>query len=154
MANQMATRAKGERLMDHYVAGRLLELCVGRDAEEETRAGVFREVRSVADDLAGPHPTAIERSLADAAALAWLAMRVEEGREVQARLSGSRSFAQSEHSQRRVDRAHRRYLATLKALATVRKLALPTIQLRVGEPPEGQGKALGSKGNPLAIGPG
>ena len=35
------------------------------------------------------------------------------------------TLAQSEHFQRRMDRAHRRLLSTFKTLATVRRLALP-----------------------------
>jgi hypothetical protein len=41
------------------------------------------------------------------------------------------SLAQSEHAQRRIDRAHRRFLSTLKTLATVRRLALPALQINV-----------------------
>jgi hypothetical protein len=41
------------------------------------------------------------------------------------------TLAQSEHSQRRIDRAHRRYLSTLKTLASVRRLALPALQINL-----------------------
>ena len=33
--------------------------------------------------------------------------------------------------QRRIDRAHRRLLATLKTLATVRRLAVPAVQINL-----------------------
>jgi hypothetical protein len=41
------------------------------------------------------------------------------------------SLAQSEHAQRRIDRAHRRLLSTLKALAAVRRHALPCVQINL-----------------------
>jgi hypothetical protein len=41
------------------------------------------------------------------------------------------SLAQSEHAQRRMDRAHRRFLNTIKTLATVRRLAVPAVQFNV-----------------------
>jgi hypothetical protein len=40
-------------------------------------------------------------------------------------------FAQSEHAQRRIDRTHRRFLTTLRTLATVRRLALPSLQINL-----------------------
>ena len=41
------------------------------------------------------------------------------------------SLKQSEFYQRRIDRAHRHYLATPKSPAAVRKLALPAIQVNI-----------------------
>jgi hypothetical protein len=41
------------------------------------------------------------------------------------------TLAQSEHAQRRMDRAHRRLVSSLKALANVRRLALPALQINV-----------------------
>ena len=41
------------------------------------------------------------------------------------------TLAQSEHAQRRMDRAHRRFLNTVKTLATVRRLAIPVLQINV-----------------------
>jgi hypothetical protein len=41
------------------------------------------------------------------------------------------SLSQSEHSQRRMDPAHRRFLTTLKAFAAVRRLALHVMQVNV-----------------------
>jgi hypothetical protein len=43
------------------------------------------------------------------------------------------SRAQVEHYQRRLDHAHRRYLSALKALALVRKLALPVLQVNIAK---------------------
>jgi hypothetical protein len=57
------------------------------------------------------------------------------------------SLVQSEHAQRRMDRAHRRFLNTVKTLATVRRLALPAVQINVARQQVNQvnvGDAAGS----------
>jgi hypothetical protein len=41
------------------------------------------------------------------------------------------TYEHSEHHQRRIDRAHRRLMATVRTLAMVRKLATPSLQLNV-----------------------
>ena len=54
------------------------------------------------------------------------------------------TLAQSEHAQRRMDRAHRRFLSTLKTLAAVRRLALPALQINVARQQVNQLNAGGS----------
>jgi hypothetical protein len=44
---------------------------------------------------------------------------------------GGMSLAQSDHAQRRMNRAHQRLMSTLKTLATVRRLALPALQINL-----------------------
>lgn len=88
-----------------------------------------REVWDHAEELAGPHPTAIERTLAETAAISWLHLRLAEYR---AGRATSPTIPQALYHQRRIDHAHRRYLATLRTLAAVRKLALPSLQINVG----------------------
>jgi hypothetical protein len=43
------------------------------------------------------------------------------------------TLAQVEYHQSRCDRAHKRYLSAIKTLATVRKLALPVLQVNIAE---------------------
>jgi hypothetical protein len=70
--------------------------------------------------------------LAEVAALNWFALRLYEARYASASNSEKGlSLAQSEHSQRRIDRAHRRLMASLKTLATMRKLGLPAVQINL-----------------------
>ena len=57
---------------------------------------------------------------------------------------GGMTLAQSEHAQRRMDRAHRRFLSTLKTLAAVRRLALPALQINVARQQVNQLNAGGS----------
>jgi hypothetical protein len=94
------------------------------------REGLERRVKALRDELAGPRPTAIERLLAERAAFCWLALHKCEAEESRA---GGISLAQAEYQRRQIDSAHRRYLSSLKTLATVRKLALPSIQVNIGE---------------------
>jgi hypothetical protein len=81
-------------------------------------------------ELGGPNPSPIERLLAERAAFCWLTVY-----EYERQYANSRNLPpkQAEHHQRRIDAAHRRYLSSLKTLATVRKLALPAIQVNIGE---------------------
>jgi hypothetical protein len=43
------------------------------------------------------------------------------------------TLKQADFHRRRIDAAHRRYLAALKALATVRKLAVPALQINLAK---------------------
>lgn len=116
------TRRHADCLVVKALLDRVVE---GGKAAEMLRA----ETWALADDLAGPNPTPIERTLAETASVAWLHLRLTEWRHETAEgLTASRSL----HLQRRIDHAHRRYLATLRTLATVRKLAVPSLQLNIG----------------------
>jgi hypothetical protein len=42
-------------------------------------------------------------------------------------------MTQGDYHQRRMDRAHRRYLSAIKTLATVRKLAVPVFQVNIAQ---------------------
>jgi len=121
------------RAMDRWVCDNLIDWAAGLNAKDETKARLRRELDDFAASLAGPTPSPAERLLAETAALDWCFVRTS-----QARMAGGYAaengltFAQSEHHQRRVDRAHRRLLRTLTTLATVRRLALPALQVNFG----------------------
>ena len=75
-------------------------------------------------ELAGPAPTPLERLLVDQVGLAWLVANYAALRDaVQA--GQEDDVKQREEAQRRHDRAQRRYLSSVKTLATVRKLLRP-----------------------------
>jgi hypothetical protein len=91
------------------------------------RVAVALQMDRLRAELAGPYPSPIERLLADRCVLCWYHVQMLEMCEAkQATLSGSRRVVDQ------LDRAHRRYLQALKALAQVRKLALPTVQVNIG----------------------
>ena len=85
------------------------------------------EMQSMADRLAGPNPSEIERLLADRAALCWLDAHVCDLRGIQNMGTGAEGV-----TLRRRDAAHRRYLSSLKALASVRKVSLVAVQVNMG----------------------
>ncbi len=111
-----------EELARQTVAGKL----VGKDVG--SRELLLRKIAALAAELAGPDPTPIERLLADRAAFCWHVVNYYERDYA---CQDGLSIKQADYHQRRIDSAHRRYLSSLKTLATVRKLALPTIQVNV-----------------------
>jgi len=120
-----------ERVMDSWVADRLIDLTAARDATR-TKSTLRRELEELAAELAGPDPTPVEGLLAETAALAWFSLRMHEAHFFGASTSEEGMTIQlSDHHQRRIDRAHRRLMATLRTLATVRRLGVPAIQVNV-----------------------
>src|SRR5262245_66143189 len=79
-------------------------------------------------ELAGANPTPIERLLVERIVACWLQVQDADARYAQAK---NLSLAWGEYYQRRMDRAHRRYLSAVKALALVRKLAVPVLQVNI-----------------------
>jgi hypothetical protein len=121
-----------ERVMDEWAANQLVEWAAGTKGKEKTKDNLRRELNAVAADLAGPSPSPAERMLAEVAALNWFALRLHEARFASASNSDKGiTIAQSEHGQRRIDRAHRRLMMALKTLATVRKLGVPAVQINL-----------------------
>jgi hypothetical protein len=118
--------------MDHWAINKLIDWAAPSADNEAMRAKLRKELHEFADELAGPSPSPVERALAEAAATSWFAFRFHEARLVYAATSeDGLTIAQSEHAQRRINHAHRRLLSTLKALASVRRLALPALQINL-----------------------
>ena len=81
--------------------------------------------------LAGPNPTPLERLLVEQASIDYMALRAVEIRHHKV---GARDVVDLQAIQSRVDSAHRRFLASVRTLAQVRKLQLPDIlQVNIGE---------------------
>jgi hypothetical protein len=115
-----------DRIMDTWAITRLIDWAAGKDASGTTKARLRDELRSVAAELAGPSPSPVERMLAETVAVAWFSVRLCEAIHAAGVTSEKGlSLAQSEHSQRRLDRAHRRFLNSVKVLAHIRRLAVP-----------------------------
>ena len=93
------------------------------------REGVTRKLAKVRRELEGPNPTPTERLLAERAAMCWWLVNRYESYYAKA---GSQAIRAAEYQQRRIDRAHARFLSALKTLATVRKLASPALQINIG----------------------
>jgi hypothetical protein len=118
--------------MDNWAISQLMDWVAGKRGNEKTKDQLRQELASLTAELAGPNPSPVELVLAQTAAIDWLALRNFEARYSGAATSeGGMSLVQSEHQQRRIDRTHRRFLSTIKTLATVRRLALPAVQINV-----------------------
>jgi hypothetical protein len=116
------------RTPDRYVVEQLFDQLIGCD--EKTKQFIHQEQQRFAADLAGPNPSPIERVLADTAAVCWFSLRLFETQDLGAK---GLTLRQSEHQQRRIDRAHRRLLATLRLLVTARRLGVPAIQVNLAQ---------------------
>jgi hypothetical protein len=96
-----------------------------------TREAIHRQIDSVRAELEGPNPTPIERLLAERASLCWQIANWYESRFIEN--TGDMSIGQADYQQRRLDRAHRRFLSAVETLARVRKLAVPMLQVNVAK---------------------
>jgi hypothetical protein len=88
-----------------------------------------KKLANLRAELAGPSPSPLERLLVERAVLCWLVVHLYENRYA---MSENLSIRQTEFHQRRIDQAHSRFLSAVKTLASVRKLAVPALQLNIG----------------------
>ena len=107
----------------------LIELYNGDDVLG--RQMTARRLKLMRRELAGNNPTPLEKLLIDRIALCWLHLHLCEI--VLAQKSNGMSLAQACYHQRRLDSANKRYLSSIKALAQVRKLQLPNVQVNIAE---------------------
>lgn len=126
MATDIVRVETGERaFLDQWLKDALVKMASPKDAE--TREALMQDINDLCVSLAGPTPSPVERVLAETASLCWFDLRHAE-----AQCTGkAMTFAQSDHAQRRIDRAHRRLMSTLRTLAQVRRLAFPTVQVNL-----------------------
>jgi hypothetical protein len=105
----------------------------------------MRKLELVRDELSGPAPTPVERLLVERVVTCWLQVHLADL--LLAQNAATLNFVQGEYYQRARDRAHKRFLSSIKTLALVRKMALPVLQVNiakkqvnmVGAPVEGLG---------------
>ena len=131
-------------LLAHPDIGSDYRICVGSSAEWlrqsviEKSVGtnvlgaeaIEQELARIRSELEGPNPTPIERLLAERASLCWFIVHWYEN--VYANASGW-SITQADFQHRKIDKAHSRFLSAVRTLAQVRKLALPTLQVNIGQ---------------------
>lgn len=107
----------------------LIDLLAGRSVL--TREGIRKTMAGMRAELAGPNASPLERLLVERVVACWALS-------YQADLAYADSLTraspiESEHCQRRQDRAARQYLHALRSLAVVRRLLVPTVQVNVAE---------------------
>jgi hypothetical protein len=107
---------------------KVVELLAGDDLAR--REAILRKLELLRAELAGPGPSPVERLLVERAVACWLQVQDADVRYAQVQPKGP-SPAHNEFLERRMDRAHRRYLSALRTLATVRKLAVSVLQVNI-----------------------
>ncbi len=119
------------RLLGHDVSSRLQWRLVMRAARNDLalRETLMAQTDQIRREAAGPNPSPSEKLLADRVAITWLNLHSLEFMLVESehKLSGKMIEELSRH----IVRANKMYLAALKTLATVRRLALPSLQLNL-----------------------
>ena len=92
------------------------------------REAIHAKLAAIRTELLGKNPTPVEVLLVERIAACWL--QVQDA-DIRAAVAREQTTGQSNFHQRRMDAANRRYLAALKALAVVRKLAVPALQINI-----------------------
>jgi hypothetical protein len=95
------------------------------------REAVRRKLELMRSELLGENPTPVERLLVERVVACWLQVQDAELRTAQGQKDFT--FKQAEFHQRRMDATNRRFLAAIKTLALVRKLAVPALQINLAK---------------------
>jgi hypothetical protein len=109
-----------ERLLSTAVAGEDIPF----------REAIKHKMKVLRRDLAGPTTTPIEKLLIDRIVICWLQVQMADI--AQAKVE-AQTMALERFQLRRQDSANRRYLAAIRSLATIRKMALPALQINLGQ---------------------
>jgi hypothetical protein len=89
------------------------------------RGGITHKVAAIRVELGSAEASPLERLLIDRVCLTWLALHYVELNRVQLMQRGGLDWQAGEYYDRRVSMAQKRYLAAIRALATVRRLLAP-----------------------------
>lgn len=106
----------------------LIDATAGKNVA--AREGLLRKLEMLREELAGPSPTSVERLLVERIVACWLQVQDADIRFAQAK---DVEIEWGDYFQRRMDRAHRRYLSAIKTLAHIRKFAIPVLQVNIGQ---------------------
>ncbi|VTT98151.1 Marine sediment metagenome DNA, contig: S01H1_S39905 (Fragment) OS=marine sediment metagenome GN=S01H1_80896 PE=4 SV=1 [Gemmataceae bacterium] len=114
------------------VAQEALRLLIERHAGKNpvVRASVTRRVEQMRAELLGANPSTLERLLVSRVVSTWLHLH-----HLEAQYAGreSLSLPLAGHYQKCITAAQKRYLAAIKGLADVRRLALPVLQVNIAK---------------------
>ena len=94
------------------------------------RESVTRKLDEMRAELSGANPTPLEKLLVERVVATWLHLH-----HLEAIYAGkdSLSLELGSYYQKSISAAQKRYLAAIKGLAEVRKLALPTLQVNIAK---------------------
>jgi hypothetical protein len=97
----------------------LIEVMTKED-DLATKELIRCQLEAMREQIAGKNCSALERLLSEREALTWLEVQFFEA--LYAENMRKLTIPQSEHHQKRLDRAHGRHLSAIRALAQIRKL--------------------------------
>ena len=92
------------------------------------KESIKKNLDKVRAELEGPNPTPIEWLLAERASVCWFVVNWYEDRFAN---TSDMSITQADYFQRRIHRAHQRFLSAVETLARVRKMALPSLMVNI-----------------------
>lgn len=107
----------------------MIRAAVGGDAV--AREAIEKKLTALRSQIAGPSPSPLEVLLVDRIVICWLQMAHADA--LCAQRIGRGSPAMEEQRERRQDRIHRRFLSAFKALAQVRRLLGPSVQVNIAQ---------------------
>jgi hypothetical protein len=85
---------------------------------------LLRRITKMSQELAGPNPSPLERILCERVAITWFDANEMDRRYID---QNNISLQVANYREARRDRAHKRFLAACKTLATVRRLGVPNL---------------------------
>lgn len=95
------------------------------------REATRRKLDELKRELAGPRPTPLERLLADRIVACWYQVQYADA--TYASRMHTMTWKSGTYCQQSQDRAHQRLLSAIKTLAVVRRLAIPPMQVNIGD---------------------
>lgn len=114
------------------VAAEVVRLLVKKYAGSNPviQESVTRKVEELRAELCGPNPTSLEKLLAERVVATWLHLHHLETLFAQ---KESYTLEVGAYYQKAISAAQKRYLAAIKGLADVRRLALPALQINIAK---------------------
>ena len=104
---------------------------MSRDEDLAAKESMKRQLACMREEVAGDNPSPLERLLAERVAATWLQVQLFEGFYASS-MHKSTTLAQADYQQKRIEKAHRRHLSAVKALAQIRKMG-PTVQINIAD---------------------
>jgi hypothetical protein len=101
-----------------------------KDDDLATKELLKHQLESMRIEVAGKYPSPLERLLAERVVATWLEVQLFSGLYATGMKSGT--MRQDEFRHKRLDRAHKRHLSAIRALAQVRKMG-PAVQINIAD---------------------
>ncbi len=104
---------------------------LSREENLAAKEAMKRQLARMREEVAGDDPSPLERLLAERVVATWLQVQLFEGFYASS-MYKNMALALADYHQRRIDKAHRRHLSAVKALAQIRKIG-PAVQINIAD---------------------